>query len=157
VPAVLGGFPFTSDQPRASQALEGNKQRTCVEAEKAFAHLFELDGDSISVLGFERKRFQNEHIQSALDEITRLSAINSFLLKIKRKNTPLLLIVKRRTTTVFTLRDASKGLAEELAMCGTYVAFAPKRGEPVRVRPAKCGNDADHELWRKQANLLKTT
>jgi hypothetical protein len=38
-----------------------------------------------------------------------LSAIDAFLLRIKRKNTRLILIVKRRTTTVFTLRDNSKG------------------------------------------------
>ena len=38
-----------------------------------------------------------------------MSAIGAFLLRIKRKNTPLLLIIKRRTTTVFTLRDSSKG------------------------------------------------
>jgi hypothetical protein len=39
-----------------------------------------------------------------------LSAIDAFLLRVKRKNTPLPLIVKRRkNATVFTLRDSSKG------------------------------------------------
>ena len=71
-PAILGGFPFASDQPRSLQPLKGDKQRTCIEAENALAHLFEPDGDPISVHGFERQRFQNEHVQSALDEITRL-------------------------------------------------------------------------------------
>ncbi len=54
------------------QPLKGDKQRTGVEAENAFAHLFEPDRDPISVHGFERQRFQNEHVQSALHEITRL-------------------------------------------------------------------------------------
>src|SRR5258705_2265294 len=71
-PAILGGFPFASDQPRSLQPLKGDEQRTCIEAENAFAHLFEPDCDPISVHGFERQRFQNEHVQSALNEITRL-------------------------------------------------------------------------------------
>jgi hypothetical protein len=54
------------------QSLKGNKQRTSVEAENALAHLFEPDGYPISMHGFERQRFKNEHIQSALDEIIRL-------------------------------------------------------------------------------------
>jgi len=33
------------------------------------------------------------------------ASIDAFLLRIKRKNIPLLLIVKRGTTTVFALRD----------------------------------------------------
>ncbi|MGA8104391.1 MAG: hypothetical protein WB869_19685, partial [Candidatus Acidiferrales bacterium] len=49
------------------QPLKGDKQRTCIEAENALAHLFEPDGDPLSVLGFERQRFQNEHVQSALE------------------------------------------------------------------------------------------
>src|SRR6266850_6034905 len=71
-PAILGGFPFASDQPRSLQPLKGDKQRTCIEAESALVHLFEPHGDPISVHGFERQRFQNEHVQRALDEITRL-------------------------------------------------------------------------------------
>jgi hypothetical protein len=54
------------------QPLKGDKQRTRVEAENALTHLFEPDGDPISVHGFERQRLQDEHIQSALNEITRL-------------------------------------------------------------------------------------
>src|ERR1700722_19357061 len=38
-----------------------------------------------------------------------LSAIDAFLLRIKRKNILLLLSVKRRTTTAFTSRDNSNG------------------------------------------------
>src|SRR3981081_2097813 len=71
-PAILGGFPFASNQPRSLQPLKGDKQRTRIEAENALAHLFEPDGDPISVHGFERQRFQNKHVQSALDEIPRL-------------------------------------------------------------------------------------
>jgi hypothetical protein len=37
--------------------------------------------------------------------------MDSFLLRIKRKNILLLLIVKRRTTTVFTARDEGMALA----------------------------------------------
>src|SRR5437016_3533047 len=71
-PAVLGGFPFASDQSISLQPLKGHKQRTCIETENALAHLFEPHSDPISVHGFERQRFQNEHVQSALDEITGL-------------------------------------------------------------------------------------
>jgi len=71
-PIVFRGFPFTFDEPGSLQPLKGDKQRTCIEAENALAHLFEPDGDPIPVRGFERQRFQNEHVQSALDEITRL-------------------------------------------------------------------------------------
>ena len=71
-PAVLGGFPFASDQSISLQPLKGHKQRTCIETENALAHLFEPHGDPISVHGFERQRFQNEHVQGALNEITRL-------------------------------------------------------------------------------------
>jgi hypothetical protein len=47
-----------------------------------------------------------------------LSAIDAFLLRIKRKNTPLPLIVKRRkNVTVFTLRDSRKGAGRSLH-CG---------------------------------------
>ena len=57
----------------------------------------EPDDDPTCVQGFERQRFQNEHVRSALNEITQLSAMDSFPLRSKRKDTPLLLIVKRRT------------------------------------------------------------
>jgi hypothetical protein len=56
-PAILGGFPFASDEARSLQALKGDKQRTCIEAENALAHLFEPDGDPISVHGFEGQGF----------------------------------------------------------------------------------------------------
>jgi hypothetical protein len=81
------------------QPLKGDKQRTCIEAENALACLFEPDGDSISVHGFERQGFQNEHVQSALDEVTRLVRHSAFLLRIKRKDILLLLIVERRTAS----------------------------------------------------------
>jgi hypothetical protein len=42
-----------------------------------------------------------------------LSVIGAFLLRLKRKSTPHLLIVKRRTAIVFTSRDKSKGDATE--------------------------------------------
>src|SRR5437660_1104970 len=71
-PAVLGRFPFALDQSIPLQPLKSDKQRTCIESENALAHLFEPHGDPISVHGFERQRFQNEHVQRALDEITGL-------------------------------------------------------------------------------------
>ena len=58
-----------------------------------------------------------------------MSAIGAFLLRIKRKNTPLLLIVKRRTTTVFTLRDNSKGDGRSLH----YGLNAPPTGSQAFV------------------------
>src|ERR1035438_422729 len=60
--AILGGLPFTSDQSGSLQPLEGNKQRTSIHAEDAPAYLFDADGNPISVHGFERQRFQNEHV-----------------------------------------------------------------------------------------------
>src|SRR5439155_18033688 len=59
-------------QPRSLQPLKGDKQRTCIEAENALTHLFEPQRDPITMHGFERQRFQNEHVQSALNEITRI-------------------------------------------------------------------------------------
>jgi hypothetical protein len=54
------------------QPLNGDKKRACIEAENALAHLFEPDSDPVSVHGFESQHFENEHVQSALDQITRL-------------------------------------------------------------------------------------
>jgi hypothetical protein len=54
------------------QPWEGGKPRTCVEPENTLAHLLGPEGVPISVHGSERQRFQNKHVQSALDEITRL-------------------------------------------------------------------------------------
>src|SRR5712664_567803 len=71
-PAILGGFPFASDQPRSLQPLKGHKQRTRIEAENALAHLFEPDGDPRSVHGCERRRDENEHVGSAWSASTRL-------------------------------------------------------------------------------------
>jgi len=56
-----------------------------------------------------------------------LSAINSFLLKIKRKNTLLLLIVKRRTTTVFTLRDNGEVASRSLDYGRSHILCKPRR------------------------------
>jgi hypothetical protein len=68
------------------QALKSHKQRTCIETENALAHLFEPDGDPISMHRFERERFQNKHVQGPLDEITGLSGHkSSFPLIIKRR------------------------------------------------------------------------
>jgi hypothetical protein len=69
---MLGDLPFALDQAISLQPLKGDEQRTCIETENALAHLFEPDGNSISVHSFERQRFQNEHVQSTLNEITRL-------------------------------------------------------------------------------------
>jgi hypothetical protein len=66
-PAILGCFPFVSDQSRSLQPLKGDKQGACIEAKNAQAHLFEPDCDSISVHGFERKRFQNEQCPECLE------------------------------------------------------------------------------------------
>src|ERR1700686_4571993 len=62
-PAMLGDLPFALDQAISLQPLKGDEQRTCSETVNALAHLFEPDGDSISVHRFERQRFQNEHVQ----------------------------------------------------------------------------------------------
>jgi hypothetical protein len=68
---------------------------------------------------FQGQRFQDEHIQRALDEITGLishKSPSSFLLPPgkQEENTRLILFVKRRTATVFTLRDTSKGAGRSL-------------------------------------------
>src|SRR6266550_3064825 len=41
-------------------------------AENALAHLFDSHGNPISMYRLQRQRFQDEHIERALDEITRL-------------------------------------------------------------------------------------
>jgi hypothetical protein len=70
--AILRGFPFALDQPGALQPLKGHEQGTRIDAENSLAHLFEPDGNAVPVHGFERQRFENEHVQSALDDIARL-------------------------------------------------------------------------------------
>ena len=50
-------FPFAADQPRSFEPLKGDKWRTGSEAENAFAHLFEPDGDPISMHGFGAPAF----------------------------------------------------------------------------------------------------
>jgi hypothetical protein len=44
------------------QALKADKQRTCVDFEDSFAHLLDSDSDPISMHGFERQSFQDEHV-----------------------------------------------------------------------------------------------
>jgi hypothetical protein len=77
------------------QSLKGNKQRTRVNAENAVAHLFDPDGDAISMGGFKRHGFQDKHVQGALDEISRLAGHDGAPLEDQEENTLLLLIVKR--------------------------------------------------------------
>jgi hypothetical protein len=56
-PVILGGFPFAFDQSSPLQSLKGNKQGARVDAKNAFAHLFNPDGDSISMRGAPAPRF----------------------------------------------------------------------------------------------------
>ena len=51
------------------QALKRNEQRAGVDAENALAHLLDANGDAIAVHGLEREGFENQHVESALDEI----------------------------------------------------------------------------------------
>jgi hypothetical protein len=91
------------------QPLKGDKQRTCIEAENAIAHLFEPDGDPISVHGFERQRFQNEHVQSALDEITRLIRHGCIPPEDQEEEYTSPTDCQQERHDSFTLRDNSKG------------------------------------------------
>jgi hypothetical protein len=67
-----------------------------------------------------------------------LSAINSFLLKIKRKNTLLLLSVKRNHDSLRLVRDSNKGDGRSLhyglsAPPTASQAFVPKAMETPNV------------------------
>jgi hypothetical protein len=75
----------------------------------ALAHLLEPYGDPTSVHGFECSVFR-----MSMSRVLGLSAMDAFLLRIKRKNTLLLLIVKRRVATVSTLRDNARVAGRDL-------------------------------------------
>jgi len=65
-------------------------------------------------MGSKRQRFKDENVQSALDEITRLVRHRRIPPEDQEENTPLLLIVKRRITTVFTLKLPDAGISLKL-------------------------------------------
>jgi hypothetical protein len=54
------------------QPLKSNEQRTRIDPENALAHLFDAERNPVSVHGFQSYRPEDEHVQRALDEITRL-------------------------------------------------------------------------------------
>jgi len=70
-PAILGGLPFAFDQPGSLQALKGDEQGACIKAKNTLTHLFEADSDPVTVHGLEGQGFQDEHVESALNEVTR--------------------------------------------------------------------------------------
>src|SRR5207253_551986 len=90
--------------------------------------LFEPDGDAVTVHRLERQGFQNEHVQGALMRSLGLSAMAAFLLRVKRKSTLLLLIVKRR------LREAS-GLLQRLVRKQQPCPYAGCRCAAERASP----------------------
>src|SRR5207245_8928380 len=74
-------LPISSDQSISLQPLKGDKQRTCIEAENAFAHLFEPDGNPISVHGFKRQDRKSTRLNSSHGSISYAV----FCLKKKKK------------------------------------------------------------------------
>jgi hypothetical protein len=54
------------------QPLKSNEQRTRIDPENALAHLFDAERNPVSMHGFQSHRPEDEHVQRALDEITRL-------------------------------------------------------------------------------------
>jgi DNA-binding NtrC family response regulator len=63
---------------------------------------------------FQSQRFQNEHVERALDEITRLiSHKKLFLLATKRRITPLILFVKRSKSSSKIPLDLSEKLSAQ--------------------------------------------
>ena len=50
--------------------LQSNKELAGVDTECSVAHLLEPDRNSISVHRFESQRFQDQHVESALDKVT---------------------------------------------------------------------------------------
>jgi hypothetical protein len=94
-PAVLGGFPLASDRPGSLQALERHKQRTRIHMEHAVADLFDADGNSISVHGLQRQRFQMSMSSVPCTRSLGLSAMKTLPPEKQRENTPFILIVKR--------------------------------------------------------------
>jgi hypothetical protein len=50
------------------QTLKSDKQRTGIDFEHPLAHLFDSDGDSISMHGLEGQGFKDEQVESPLDD-----------------------------------------------------------------------------------------
>jgi hypothetical protein len=100
--ACYSRLPFASDQPRSWQPLKGDKQRTCIETENALAHLFERTAIRYPCMGSSASVFRMSMSRVPSTRSLGWSALDPFPMRIKRKNTPLLLIVKRRTTTALT-------------------------------------------------------
>src|SRR2546425_9467871 len=71
-PVVLRGAPFAFEQPIALQPAEGRKQGACVHLKNAPADLLDAQGDSVPVHRLEGKRFQDEHVERALHEGSRI-------------------------------------------------------------------------------------
>src|SRR6266576_5458204 len=95
-PVILGSSPFASDQSGSLQPLKSDKQGTCIDAENAPTDLFDADSNAPSMHRFQHQRFQNEHVQSALHNITRFVSHKRASPEDQGENTPLLLSVKRR-------------------------------------------------------------
>jgi hypothetical protein len=65
---VFGGAPFAVDPAGALEAEERGAEGAGVDLEDAFTDLIDADGDAVAVHGFERESFEDEHVESSLDD-----------------------------------------------------------------------------------------
>src|SRR5450432_1134199 len=70
-PAVLRSLPLALDQPGALQALQRDKQRTCIHAKNTLTDLLDPHRNPESMHRLQRQRFQNQHVQRALHQVAR--------------------------------------------------------------------------------------
>src|SRR5215212_1053383 len=70
-PVVFGHAPFAVDETLTLEALESEQQRPGVHAKNALAHLFNPLRDPKPVHRLEAQRFQDEHVERALDDVRR--------------------------------------------------------------------------------------
>ena len=72
---VLGRPPLPFDQTVALQSAKRGKERPGIDAKDALADLFKAKADPIAVHGLEGQGLEDEHVQCALDEVSRLTQI----------------------------------------------------------------------------------
>src|SRR5258708_37672091 len=71
-PVVFRVPPFALEPAGPLQPAECRKQRSRIHLEDALADLLDAHGYPIAVHGFQFQRFQDQHVQRALDETARL-------------------------------------------------------------------------------------
>jgi len=70
-PVIRGGAPVGFDEALPLQAAEGGKQRAGVDLENAAADLLDAQADAIAVQWLQRQGLQDEHVERALNQLSR--------------------------------------------------------------------------------------